>query len=729
MKKLKTNRMFRLFCGAAFLMILCVLILSATWYVSIRHAIQEKEDAENKRELSLLNYSINTTNEDLRILSINTFYHALCQEYITAENGTPVKEELLLWLRDILRNHAMIRTVELYNNRSQTLLAVTQSRWEQSRIRPAESSFKGAALLRPIPCGEIQTEYFQYFMYDSVDRNGVTDGALVFRVEKTWLSEILDSLNLPQSRLVVLSRVGQVIAESPSGTPVGMVKTMLRQEVPEGSFEWGGLFLPEYVVSYLTIPNSGWRLVSIRPYRAVYRHLYALARYSIAFVGSVVLFILVIGGYLLHRSREPLKLLSECVIAGDIHELSQPELFDDEITQLRRTLYTTLYEQERLNEVLLETEKFFQDNLLKMLLRGEVNAQTPLIRLYVTRMLQQGKASCYLVLCVRRCEGTPALPDTAVRNLEGMDGLERLFQLELECAVTTIVLQFSCRPDAGQAVCAVLDGLPKGCRAAGSRPSAQVNDLAVLYQETMSLLLWSGYEMQKTSGALPQVGFRFPHDRLDALMRAIENGKLDAAMDALSQYLSAVPPGMNDMLVAELIHLTASLDGLMTDFDPECRNTVAPQFQHMYESLRTAASVWDVQLYLQSIVRELVGFREKAELARHSSLISEVKKTIEQQFSDTGLSLKGIAQAYQLSDSYLGKLFRKTAGISVADYITQVRLEHAVLLLVGREHSVREIMQMTGFENESTFYRLFKKWYGVTPGGYAGAASIPDKRV
>ncbi len=99
-------------------------------------------------------------------------------------------------------------------------------------------------------------------------------------------------------------------------------------------------------------------------------------------------------------------------------------------------------------------------------------------------------------------------------------------------------------------------------------------------------------------------------------------------------------------------------------------------------------------------------------------LIAEVKKAVDEQYTDPNLSLQSLSERFPFSSVYLGRIFRREVGCSVATYINKVRMEHAAELLRGTHLSVTEIAAACGIENSSYFYTLFKKQFGMTPNEY-----------
>jgi len=108
--------------------------------------------------------------------------------------------------------------------------------------------------------------------------------------------------------------------------------------------------------------------------------------------------------------------------------------------------------------------------------------------------------------------------------------------------------------------------------------------------------------------------------------------------------------------------------------------------------------------------------------ARHGDLAEAeaeaLRDLIESNYFDSSLSAAGISGLMKLSAYKLGKIAKKHLGMSVTEYINQVRLARAIDWLENSNLSVQEVMRRIGMENESYFYRLFKAKQGMTPKEY-----------
>ncbi len=79
------------------------------------------------------------------------------------------------------------------------------------------------------------------------------------------------------------------------------------------------------------------------------------------------------------------------------------------------------------------------------------------------------------------------------------------------------------------------------------------------------------------------------------------------------------------------------------------------------------------------------------------------------------ITLNDLAEMTHLSPTYLSRMFRDEAGITITDYVTITRVRQACILLKETNLSVKEIGERIGIPNYSYFCSLFKKKLLISP--------------
>ncbi|RLD31727.1 MAG: hypothetical protein DRI73_08240 [Bacteroidetes bacterium] len=68
-----------------------------------------------------------------------------------------------------------------------------------------------------------------------------------------------------------------------------------------------------------------------------------------------------------------------------------------------------------------------------------------------------------------------------------------------------------------------------------------------------------------------------------------------------------------------------------------------------------------------------------------------------------------------MQKNYFSGFFKKTMGVNFSEYILRLRLFHAIHLIENTNRTTADIIYECGFNNESYFYRIFKKTTGKSP--------------
>lgn len=90
---------------------------------------------------------------------------------------------------------------------------------------------------------------------------------------------------------------------------------------------------------------------------------------------------------------------------------------------------------------------------------------------------------------------------------------------------------------------------------------------------------------------------------------------------------------------------------------------------------------------------------------------------IENHLSDK-VDLELVVEAVHYSKYYLHRIFTKTVGLTVHDYVKRRQLTEAAKLLVFSDKPIIEIAFIAGYESQQAFSDIFKLMYKKSPGQY-----------
>lgn len=107
----------------------------------------------------------------------------------------------------------------------------------------------------------------------------------------------------------------------------------------------------------------------------------------------------------------------------------------------------------------------------------------------------------------------------------------------------------------------------------------------------------------------------------------------------------------------------------------------------------------------------------EAESINEKSL-AKIAKIIEENISDPDLNVNMLCEKSGIPNKQLYRLIKKYIGTAPLDYIRNVRLQKAAVLLSQHRFTVAEISYMVGFKTPSYFTKCFQSQFGVKPSQY-----------
>lgn len=104
--------------------------------------------------------------------------------------------------------------------------------------------------------------------------------------------------------------------------------------------------------------------------------------------------------------------------------------------------------------------------------------------------------------------------------------------------------------------------------------------------------------------------------------------------------------------------------------------------------------------------------------ANLSPLAQEILHIVTEEYNNNIISLDYIGERVDKTPSYISKVFKKEIGYNFTTYITKKRMEKAKEMLKDISYKVYEIGEALGYADPSTFIKVFRKTYGMSPNEY-----------
>lgn len=101
-----------------------------------------------------------------------------------------------------------------------------------------------------------------------------------------------------------------------------------------------------------------------------------------------------------------------------------------------------------------------------------------------------------------------------------------------------------------------------------------------------------------------------------------------------------------------------------------------------------------------------------------AALMERIMKAVNQRLNDSDFNVEALADEIGLSRVQLHRRMKELTGISVGEFIRNLRLQQAAKLLAAGDTTVSQVTYAVGFANPTHFTATFKKHFGVTPSEY-----------
>lgn len=209
--------------------------------------------------------------------------------------------------------------------------------------------------------------------------------------------------------------------------------------------------------------------------------------------------------------------------------------------------------------------------------------------------------------------------------------------------------------------------------------------------------------------------FSFPADLIEEIVKsAYLNIDYQASLSELLQYLANCKNLSAEHLQVLSFEIVTQINKalLQTDY-----NINLDGYQTIYKACKIS-KLAEFEQCIREYLKAIYKFFMENKQTRKQLLIQNVKQYIEKYYSDPDLNLNTVAGHVFINPSYLSALFKKEAGISFVDYITQVRIEKAKLFLAQDDIKSYEAAQKAGYEDPHYFSVCFKKQTGMSPSEY-----------
>lgn len=158
-------------------------------------------------------------------------------------------------------------------------------------------------------------------------------------------------------------------------------------------------------------------------------------------------------------------------------------------------------------------------------------------------------------------------------------------------------------------------------------------------------------------------------------------------------------------------------------FHPQTLHSFEKTWADLFSLADSSIHVRDMKIYekltgLLTLLMEESWHPEKnAVNAQKRQNMQNVKEYLDQRYPEQ-ITLDSLSSVFFINKYYLTRIFKEQFGITITNYLLQVRITHAKQLLRFTDLTIEKIGQECGMADANYFARAFKKIEGTAPSEY-----------
>lgn len=577
--------------------------------------------------------------------------------------------------------------------------------------------------LRPLPMvvsrydNEKESNVLTYTLYDELNANEKPEGGVVINFKIDGLKSLVESVKYGSARMIILDADNRVIMDTANATEFRQVPDKQVIEAMEKSLsskkqEICKMNGEKVVVNSFNMNFNDWKYVNIVSYNEYIQPVNALGRRILVMVILFILLACITAIYIADIIYVPMSDLlvriskvgsSETIVrANSRHKILTPTAlltgyFSDIAVSLEKQLKPYMQEKRReqirsgmlygrLDAVELKgSAVMFQIYNMEF---GElyISHVFNMIHTYIDEYSAGGDE--FVVLNKSQAVAVLNMPMEQIREL-----CERVVKDAELCDVTLSAFI-----------------------------GRDVRNSKELHDEFMHCQAMSRYQLMNEQGMVydykqydedAKKVLQFQKERMDAVINEIvSNADSTERKRIIGEYLHEISNNSIHNFIDLYMKLINSIQEICHTISPQKYG--ASRFMDINTTVSTAESFLEVVNMVDSTA-EIAAELYLRQTNEDSSICAQVEQCIRDNISDVQLSPAYIAETIKVSQRKMSHEYKEQRGISIPDAINKIRLEKVAQMLTTVDEPIKSIMLRCGFVNESNFYKLFKKYYHVTP--------------
>ncbi|WP_135547849.1 AraC family transcriptional regulator [Paenibacillus cymbidii] len=758
---------WRILSTNSLLVVVFLLVFCSIVYVYSRDKTLDLQQDANRKVLNQVNYNIDNLNEMVKSLAVSAIYNRdLTSLMNTVDLEVFEFYNKLRKLEDIQNANLYIRSIQIYNAYNKCTYAsdnapVSCSQDNKSELQQYVEAHPVLPKLKLLPyvtnMDGAPQRVFAYFMYGSVDNYSPGESVLMVLIKPEWLFDNIRTLNeLADDALgsvYLVDSDGQLIEQGNESDLTDASRQEMLDKLKDATDQSGYFIVKngagKQIVTYLTSSLNQWKVVSVQPYDQLFGKINQIGTFSLFALAAIAILSVLVSVLFSVRVYKP--------VGGLVNQLKTlpnrgPEAAGGDRDEM--IFLTNVYKDMQSNIVQMQESGMANRQVLYQYFLREWMADSAAITEEQIEQYTGGnkwipvspfriallKIDDYAAFCSERSEAERKLFRFAIGNIAEEIAGERFAGQTLDMPGDHVLL---------------LIGLPEDGAGRQERQQDQVEAVLRRIQETLlgyyklSITVvcsdpmtdyrqaTASYQLAQTHALYRMIAGKgtiitpavynnqqkepdrqVPPELYRKLAESIMSNQPEQMKQRLDSVFAVIATYHCEHVDEAILQLLMFVNQTIREMKTPKAGSMAVVLQRYRRQALEQETLAAVRELFDRMLLELTNERETGKPEKPEFLIGAVKDMVETNFTDPNLSLQSIADALNMSSGYLGRYFRSKESVSVADYINEIRLTQSLKLLEQGDDSIAAIIQKVGFTNESNYFKLFKKRFGITPNEY-----------
>lgn len=752
--------------------LLLVTIFSLTVYFNLEKIVLKNEYKNNRNLLYQLKYNLNYMEEEVRNFCQYIYYHPdtkMIMYYKSIDNEYPDIMKNMARLQDVTNMTYFLKSTYVYNNYEKAYYSTDNGVFSDNAIFTDVIGLykeipKMKLILRKITSGEKtdnnQNRYiFSYFMYDNLDERKNMDGGVIFNIKPEWIFSNVKMLNTADfvnndMFLILNNDTGELLEAKPSDNSFKKsVKDDYNLRIKKMGnsnkafdFFTSRLNGHDYLITYIKAEESNWAILKVQPYNEILEYI-NLLRKNIIFITLIFLGFAVIVAFSISQGiYKPIGRLVKKVGSSSFQKIAVYNS-NDEIRYLDEVYK---YSLEQMN--LYKEEKNTNREIVKnYFLRKMIIESTSFSKMETEKackdygiLLESG--TYFMVLIVKldnyrdfkRNYGhqDQELLKFAVINIMSELLSEQFVSESVDMREDQIVFILNVNSKAENIYEDILKQIKKAQEyiyqyyilSVSVSMSEIANDMTLLtkfYNQTLDNSVYR-FIFGKMCIIKPEmVKENIENEDVDysaflkkKLSEELKCGNIQDVENTISNILKVISKfNYNNMIIC-LMQMVNEIKIVFEELNQMKLVTTSFNANLIIQQIYDFETIDELLVKIIVVIKESLNKNKSGGNEKYIIMVEAVKNIININYADSKLCLQEIASMLKVSAPYVGRIFKDITQMSVAEYMNEVRMNKVLELMRSSKASINQIITKIGIENETYFYKIFKKRYGTTPKEY-----------